>query len=345
MKALVKTEPGPGHVELVDIPEPACRPDIGVKIEVKYTGICGTDLHVLHDTFKNYPPVTLGHEFSGVVVEVGSEVRRVKSGDRVAVNPSTAVVCGTCEYCLQGYYMFCPIRRGMGHGVNGAFTKYVAVREDQVYKLPDHVTLEEAALAEPLACAVQAIEELTDLHAGDVVLLSGPGPIGMLCLQLLAAKGCRVIVAGTSQDRLRLDMALRLGASLAVDVTAEDLQQIVLRETGGIGVDAAVECAGAGPSVLACLNAVKRLGRHIQVGIIGKEVTLPFDTILYKQLQVVGTLAHSQKTWVRVIKLLNQQKLPLTDTITHKLPLSRWQEAFDLCERKQGLKVFLSYDE
>ncbi|WP_248930236.1 zinc-dependent alcohol dehydrogenase [Paenibacillus hamazuiensis] len=345
MKALVKTHPGPGNVELIDIPEPKIRPDVGVKIEVKYTGICGTDLHVYHDTFKNYPPVTLGHEFSGVVVEVGSAVQRVKPGDRVAVNPSTAVVCGSCEYCLQGYYMFCPIRRGMGHGVNGAFTKYVAVREDQVYPLPDHVSLEEAALAEPLACAVQAIEELTDLHAGDVVLLSGPGPIGMLCLQLLTAKGCRVIVAGTGQDRMRLRLALRLGASLAVDVTAEDLQAIVLRETGGLGVDAAVECAGAGASVVACLEAVRRLGKHIQVGIIGKDVTLPFDTVLYKQLQVVGTLAHSQKTWARVIKLLHQRKLALTETVTHRLPLSRWKEAFELCERKQGLKVFLSYDE
>jgi L-iditol 2-dehydrogenase len=345
VKAIVKVQQGPGQVKRIDIPEPVCQPDIGVKIEVKFAGICGTDLHVYHDTFKNYPPVTLGHEFSGVIVEVGSKVQRVKVGDRVAVNPSTAVVCGTCEYCLQGYYMFCPIRRGMGHGVNGAFTKYVAVRDDQVYTLPQHVSLEEAALAEPLACAVQAIEELTDLHAGDVVLLSGPGPIGMLCLQLLTAKGCRVIVAGTGQDQLRLEMALRLGASMAIDVTAEDLQQIVLRETGGLGVDAAVECAGAGASVVACLNAVKRLGKHIQVGIVGREVTLPFDTILYKQLQVVGTLAHSQKTWVRVIKLLHQRKLALTETITHRLPMSRWEEAFELCERKQGLKVFLMYDE
>ncbi|NHN34086.1 zinc-dependent alcohol dehydrogenase [Paenibacillus agricola] len=345
MKAIVKVQPGAGHVKRVDIPEPICQPDVGVKIEVKFAGICGTDLHVYHDTFKNYPPVTLGHEFSGVVVEVGSAVQRVKVGDRVAVNPSTAVVCGQCEYCLQGYYMFCSIRRGMGHGVNGAFTKYVAVREDQVYALPDYVSLEEAALAEPLACAVQAIEELTDLHAGDVVLLSGPGPIGMLCLLLLRAKGCRVIVAGTGQDQLRLEMALRLGASIAVNVMAEDLQSIILRETNGLGVDAVVECAGAGASVLSCLNAVKRLGTYIQVGIIGKEVTLPFDTILYKQLKLVGTLAHSQKTWVRVIKLLHQQKLALAEMITHRLPMSRWEEAFELCEQKQGLKVFLTYDE
>ncbi|TDG00579.1 zinc-dependent alcohol dehydrogenase [Paenibacillus piri] len=344
MKALVKTEPGPGHVELIDVPEPRCG-EHDVKIEIRYTGICGTDLHVLHDTFKNYPPVILGHEFSGVIAETGSSVSSVRIGDRVAVNPSTAVTCGHCDDCRQGYYMFCPIRRGMGHGVNGAFTKYAVVRDDQVHKLPDDVTLEEAALAEPLACAVQAVEELTDIHLGDTVLLSGPGPIGTLCLLLLVAKGCNVIVAGTTQDRLRLELAQQLGAALTIDVLQEDLQQVVQRETGGRGVDVAMECAGVEASAAACLQAVKRRGRYVQVGIYGKEIRIAFDTILYKQLIVAGTLAHSMQTWSRTLQLLRQRKLPLAHTITHTIPLSRWQEGFALCEKKQGLKVLLTYDE
>jgi L-iditol 2-dehydrogenase len=344
MKALVKTAPGPGNVELIDVPEPSWG-DRDVKIEVKYTGICGTDLHVLHDTFKNYPPVILGHEFSGVIAEVGAAVSQVRVGDRVAVNPSTAVTCGTCVYCRQGYYMFCSIRRGMGHGVNGAFTKYAVVRDDQVHKLPDDVTLEEAALAEPLACAVQAVEELTDIHLGDTVLLSGPGPIGTLCLLLLVAKGCKVIVAGTTQDRLRLDMATQLGAALVVDVLQENLQEIIQRETDGRGVDVAMECAGVEASVAACLQAVKRRGRYIQVGILGKEIRVAYDTILYKQLQVVGSLAHSMQTWSRTLQLLHKRRLPLLQTVTHTLPLSQWQEGFSICEMKRGLKVLLSYDE
>ncbi|MDF2958788.1 MAG: Zn-dependent alcohol dehydrogenase [Paenibacillus sp.] len=344
MKALVKTQPGPGHVELIDVAEPLCG-DHDVKIEVKYTGICGTDLHVLHDTFKNYPPVILGHEFSGVIAETGSAVSRVSVGDRVAVNPSTAVTCGHCDYCRQGYYMFCPIRRGMGHGVNGAFTKYAVVRDDQVHKLPDDVTLEEAALAEPLACAVQAVEELTDIHLGDTVLLSGPGPIGTLCLLLLVAKGCKVIVAGTTQDRLRLDMALQLGAALTVDVLQENLQEVIQRETDGRGVDAAMECAGVEASVAACLQAVKRRGRYVQVGILGKEIRVAFDTILYKQLQVAGSLAHSMQTWSRTLQLLRQRRLPLMKTVTHTIPLSQWKDGFDICEMKRGLKVLLTYDE
>ncbi|MCR8633301.1 zinc-dependent alcohol dehydrogenase [Paenibacillus radicis (ex Xue et al. 2023)] len=344
MKALVKTEPGPGHVELIDVLEPSCG-DHDVKIEVKFTGICGTDLHVLHDSFKNYPPVILGHEFSGVIAEIGAAVTNISVGDRVAVNPSTAVTCGNCDYCRQGYYMFCPIRRGMGHGVNGAFTKYAVVRDDQVHKLPDDVSLEEAALAEPLACAVQAVEELTDIHLGDTVLLSGPGPIGTLCLLLLAAKGCKVIVAGTTQDRLRLDMAMQLGAALTVDVLQENLQEVIQRETDGRGVDVAMECAGVEASVAACLQAVKRRGRYVQVGILGKEIRLAFDTILYKQLQVVGSLAHSMQTWSRTLQLLRQRRLPLLQTVTHTIPLSQWREGFDICEMKRGLKVLLTYDE
>jgi L-iditol 2-dehydrogenase len=344
MKALRKLKPGPGNVELVEVEEPVCRPD-GVKIEVRFTGICGTDLHVLHDTFKNYPPVTLGHEFSGIVTEVGSEVRSVRPGDRVAVLPSSAVVCGKCEYCRQGYYMFCPIRRGMGHGVDGSFTRYVVVREDQVYPLPDEVSFEEAAVAEAFASAVQAVEELTSFGVGETVLLSGPGPIGLLCLLLLVRRGCRVIAAGTSQDVARLELARLCGAAVIVDVERDNLQEVVGRETGGRGADAVFECAGAAASVKACLQAVGKRGCYVQVGIIGKEISLDFDTILFKQLRVYGTVGHSLRTWDKVMSILRQRDINIASVITHKFPLSRWREAFDLCEAKQGAKVLISYDE
>ncbi|MGG3449121.1 zinc-dependent alcohol dehydrogenase [Domibacillus aminovorans] len=343
MDALLKTKYGVGNVELLTVPEPEC-PDDGVKIDVAYTGICGTDLHIYHETFKSYPPVIMGHEFSGVIAEVGKNVTKVKTGDRVAVLGSTAVTCGSCEYCQTGYYMFCKDRRGMGHGVNGSFTKYTVVREDMVYKIPDSVSLEEAALSEPLACAVQAIEELTTIQVGDTVLLSGPGPIGLICLSLLAMKGCKIIVAGTSADATRLELAKELGADIVVDVINEDLQAIVLKETNGKGVDVTVECAGAGPSVSSCLSALKQRGKHIQVGIAGKEITLDFDTVLYKQLQVFGSLAHSMTTWERVMNILEQKKINLAPIITHKLPLTEWKNAFELCEQKQCGKVLLSHN-
>src|SRR6266536_1432765 len=129
MKALVKYESGVGHVELREVEDPRCD-DEQVKIEVSYCGVCGTDLHVYEDTFKNYPPVILGHEFSGHVVEIGKNVSHVALGDPVAVLPASAVVCGGCVFCRTVYFMFCSEGRGMGYGINGAFGTYAVVRQD-----------------------------------------------------------------------------------------------------------------------------------------------------------------------------------------------------------------------
>ncbi|UFJ39917.1 alcohol dehydrogenase catalytic domain-containing protein [Brevibacillus humidisoli] len=343
MKALAKIRPGFGNVQIIDLPEPSCE-DGQVKVEVKFSGICGTDLHIYHDTFKSYPPVIMGHEFSGIVAEVGRGVRHVREGDRVTVLPSTAVTCGECDYCRQGFYMFCPSRRGMGHGVHGSFTKYAVVREDMVRKIPDFLTLEEAALSEPLACAVQPIEELTSLHVGDQVLLSGPGPIGLLCLSLLIARGCKVIVAGTTADKGRLRLAEQMGADVVVDVLTENLDDVLKRETNGRGVDAAVECAGAGASIASCLKALKPRGKYMQVGIVGREITIDFDLVLYKQIELCGSLAHSMSSWEKVMSIWEQRKLNLKPLITHTLPLSSWEKAFEICEQKQGGKVLLYYD-
>lgn len=344
MTALVKTKPGLGNVELIEIPEPGrCGPR-SVKLEVRFAGICGTDVHVYYDRFRSYPPVILGHEFSGIVIETGEEVKSVSAGDRVTVLGSSAVVCGACEYCVSGYYMFCSVRRGMGHGVNGSFTKYVAVREDQVYRLPETVSLEIGALCEPFASAVQPVEELASVHVGDTVLLSGPGPIGLFCLMLLLSHRARVIVAGTDQDAMRLGLAAELGADAVVDVTREDPDAVVDRVTHGRGVDLAFECAGSAASSHACLRALRSLGQYIQVGINGKDVTFPIDTVLFKQLRVLGSLGHSLSTWRRVMAILEQRKLNLEPLISHILPLSRWRDGFDLCENKQGVKVLLQYD-
>jgi Threonine dehydrogenase and related Zn-dependent dehydrogenases len=344
MKALVKTKPGVGNVELIDIPEPECTAG-GVKIEIKWAGICGTDIHIYYDHFRNYPPAVLCHEFSGVVTEVGGQVSKVKVGDRVTVLGSTMVRCGTCEHCKNGEYIFCDTRRAMGHGGDGGFTRYVVVREDMVYKLADNVPLEVGALTEPFACAAHVTEDLTKINVGDIVFLSGPGPIGLLCLILLKAHGCRVIVTGTDQDAMRLDLARQLGADVIVNVSKEDPAAVVSHETGGQGADVVIECAGAEPSIATCLQVVKKLGKYIQVGIAGKKVSFDYDTIFYKQINIYGSNSHNYKTWARVMRLFAQGAVDLTPVITHKFPLSQWRQAFALCEAKTCGKVLLYYDE
>ena len=145
MQAVVKYEKGPGNVALLDVPAPMPAPN-QVLLEVLCCGICGTDLHVYHDTFRNYPPVILGHEFVGTVVERGSAVADVPLGSQHAVLGAIAVQCGQCRYCRSGEFMFCPNRRGMGHGVNGAFARYAVARPDQLFAVPESVPTEQVAI-------------------------------------------------------------------------------------------------------------------------------------------------------------------------------------------------------
>jgi L-iditol 2-dehydrogenase len=341
MRALIKHASGEGNVSIGEMPEPSCN-EGQVKIQVRFCGVCGTDLHVLHDTFPNYPPVILGHEFSGVVVEVGRGVTRVDPKDRVTVFPASAVICGKCPYCRSGNFLFCPTRRGMGHGVNGAFTRYAVVRDDQVYKLPEAFTFEEAALSEPFAAATHAVCEITRPQSGDVVLLSGPGPIGLMCLKLLVAMGNHTIVAGLAADAARLECAGRIGAVRVVDVESEDVLEVVRQATGGTGADIAIEAAGSAASLRNCLEAVRPMGRITQAGIFGQEIGIPLDRLFHKQLELRGSVGYTPSTWDRVMSIYAQGKVRLGDLVSEVLPLSKWEQGFDACATKRGLKVLIS---
>ncbi len=340
MKALIKYASGNGNVGIMDVDEPHCGPK-QVKVEIAFCGVCGTDLHVLHDTFRNFPPVILGHEFSGTVVEVGDDVDTVSVGDRITGLGATAVTCGECEYCRQGYFIFCSRRRGMGHGVNGAFTRYVLLRPDQVYKVPPEFSLEEAAMSEPFAAAVQAVVELTPTRFGDTALVSGPGPIGLLCLKLLVAQGIKTIVAGAPGDDERLAAAMRYGAYAAINVGRDDLQSTIQDLTSGRGVDIALECAGAGASVRGCLAALRPMGHYTQVGICGHDIEFPIDLIFYKQLSMRGSITYTANTWRRMMEIYATGKIQFDDMITAKMPITDWEKAFDMCLTKQAVKVLM----
>jgi L-iditol 2-dehydrogenase len=340
MKALVKNAPGDGNVDIVDVEEPPCGEN-RVKVEVAFCGVCGTDIHVLHDTFRNYPPVILGHEFAGTVVEVGREVTGIALGEKVAGLGATAVTCGQCEYCPSGYFIFCRNRRGMGHGVDGAFAPYVVMRPDQLYRVPKSLSLEEAAISEPFAAAIQAVTEMTQVRIGDTALISGPGPIGLLCLKLLVAEGVKTIVAGAPGDDVRLEAALRFGAAAVVNVGERSLLDAVREYAEDAWVDVAFECAGNASSVRGCLEALRPMGRYTQVGICGREIQFPIDQIFYKQLKLSGSICYTAQTWDRMMKIYAQGRISLSDIISSKLPLSEWRTAFDLCTERRGLKVLM----
>lgn len=340
MEALVKYDKGLGNVRLQDMPDPKAE-EGKVILEVNSCGICGTDLHVYHDTFKNYPPVILGHEFSGRVVEKGPKTEGIAIGDRFSVLGAPTVTCNNCEYCHSGEFMFCKAKRGMGHGVNGAFTKYVAARPDQLYATAAHVSDDISALVEPFAVAVHSVGEIANVQFGDTVLLSGPGPIGMLLLKLLLAQGLKTIVAGTREDEDKLKTAMEWGAYATVMVDVEDLQAVVQQETQGKGVDIAFETAGAQGSVANCLTALRPLGQYVQVGHFGKEITIPFDLTAFRQLNIKGSVGYTRATWDRAIEIINLGTINLEEVISHRMPLSDWQKGFDLMEQKKSLKILL----
>lgn len=224
MKALTKTNPGYDQMELLDMQEPKATKNF-VKIKVEYSGICGSDLHSFKGEYGNIKtPVVLGHEFSGTVVEVGEEVKEIKIGDRVT-SETTFETCGTCDYCKSKDYNLCPSRKGIGTQVNGSFAEYVLSREESVHVLPDNVSFLAASLTEPLACCVHAALEKTTIDKDDVVLILGPGPIGLLLAQVVKSQGAKVILSGVTKDKERLEFGKKLGVDVIVDSLQEDLEK------------------------------------------------------------------------------------------------------------------------
>jgi len=344
MKAVVKTQPEPGNVELTDMPEP--QPGAGdVVIEVHNAGICGTDIHILKSEYIIDPPVILGHEFCGEIVEKGSAVTGFAIGDRVTVNPSAGQLCGHCRYCRIGAPFLCIDRAALGSGIHGGFARYCGVRQEILFKLPDNLDMQAGALCEPFACAFQAVVELTEIRPDDVVVVSGPGPIGLMCMVLAGSHGARVVVLGTSADSQRLALARQLGADEVVDVETASAREIVDDLTHGFGADVVLECAGAETSAAQCLDLVGKLGRYTQVGIFGAPIQADLDKIVLKQVRMQGSICHTWATWERTMDFLGQGAIDLHPLISARLPLSRWQEGFDSVIAKEGAKVLLYPEE
>jgi len=338
VKAVVKSEPGPGHVHFVpDWPEPRPQPD-EVKLEVAAAGICGTDIHIINGTWRCDAPVVLGHEFCGTVVETGELVKNLHPGDRVvAANP--ARTCGGCYYCRAGNPFMCRERVSAGYMIDGAFAEYIVIRAEMCHRLPENVSFRQAALGEPISVAVHAAIERTTVHAGDVVLVSGVGCVGLLVLQVAKLEGARVIIAGLEKDARRLDCARKLGADRVVNVDQENLLEAVMEETGGAGADLVYECAGSPKSLETCLEAVKRQGTLAPVGMYAGPVTVDINAISQKELDVAGSYGYVWTSWERSLALLSGGKIEADMLISHEFPLEQYDAAFRTTQDGAGVKV------
>ncbi len=342
MKAVYKYAPGPGNVEVRDLPEPTVGPG-EVKIEVKAAGVCGSDIHILHDDIKLTlkPPIIMGHEFSGVVAEVGPGVTKFKPGDRVT-SETARYFCGQCTNCRTGQYNICEQKQLIGYVFDGCFARYCVVLERMVHRLPDNVDFKAGALTEPLASCVNGVLEKTPIVAGDVVVVAGPGGIGLLSMQLAKAAGGKVILAGTNVDEPRLELGKKLGADYTLNVQKQDPKELIMDLTNGEGAEVFIDCSGAPPSVLMGLSLLRRGGKYTQIGLIGKAFPLEFDTIAYKELKVTGSLGQRWTSWKRALELMADGKVNTGALISDVFPISDWEQAFDRHQDKSGIKVVLT---
>ncbi|KWU66864.1 MULTISPECIES: zinc-binding dehydrogenase [Priestia] len=341
MKAVMKVEPGYDKMLLKTIPELGVQKN-QVKIKVAYTGICGTDIHTFTGQYKNsQTPVVLGHEFSGIVVEVGEDVTKVKVGDKVT-SETTFVTCGECDYCLEKDYNLCAHRKGIGTQINGSFAEYVISREESVHVLPDTVDLKAAALTEPLACCVHAALEKTVVKKEDKVLIFGPGPIGLLQAQVVKAQGAFVILAGITKDQKRLELAKSLGIDVTVDIQKESLEEIVLTYTKGYGVDKLFECSGAVQALNQGLPLVKKKGTFVQVGIFSEKLNLlDQESIIQREITYIGTRSQKPSSWHIALKLLEEKKINTEKMITKIVPLDYWRQGFEAVLSGNEIKVLV----
>jgi L-iditol 2-dehydrogenase len=341
MKALVKVKRGEGHVSIQDVPVPQVEQG-EVLIRVRNAGVCGTDVHIYHDRFPTTPPVILGHEFAGAVEATGPTVDSVAVGDRV-VSENNPFACGICQSCRRGYPNMCPEKRAMGIHSNGCFAKYVKLPAHLLHRIPSQVSFEEAALMEPLAVAIHAVDDRCGIDAGDLVVIMGPGAIGLLAAQVARAEGAGdVIVVGTSRDAMpRLACAAGLGFEIC-NIEEDDLAERVRFLSNGDGADVVVEAAGASAAVQQGIDVLRRGGRMAVVGIIGQDqISLGWDRMVSKGLSILFSYSSRYENWEKGLDYLARKSVQAKPLITDRIGLEDWREAFRKLERRESIRAII----
>lgn len=301
-----------------------------VLIKVHYAGICGTDLHIIDNEYRHRTPVTLGHEYAGTIEQIGASVQGMEIGERV-VSLTAVHTCGVCTYCQQEIPMLCEERQSIGSFVDGAFAEYIIVPEHAVYKIPDHLSMQEAALTEPLACAVRCLVERGAVSVGDDVLISGPGTLGMLAALVARSQGANVTIVGTKMDEQRLAEASRFGAHHTF--YTDDKEQYIEQ------FDVVVECAGNEYSANDCIAYCKKSGLYIQLGLFGKKIPFDADLLLTKEISYTNGFATTPRSWEIALQLLETKKVQVAPLITNIFSLDDWEEAFQTMRRREGYKT------
>jgi len=331
MAAVVHYALKEGGVELRGVPKPTDLADDEVLLAVRAVGVCGSEVHQYHNT-QSWPvrvPVILGHEFSGMVAQLGRAVSGFREGDHVT-SETAARICGRCAYCRAGEYNLCPERRGFGYDLDGAMTEYVKVPARCLHHLPDSVSFEKAALTEPCCVAYNAVCVKTAIRPGDSVLVLGPGPIGLLCLALAKLSGAGWLgVAGLKQDETRMAIARSTGANRTIMGGKAEVLEAVRAVGDGLGVDVAIDATGASSGLEPALEAVRPSGKITKVGWGREPLGFSLDPLVRKAVCLQGSFSHNFVIWERVIALLASGQLDPVPIIGRLDSLEHWRACFE----------------
>ncbi len=343
MKAVVKYDNVAGATEVREVPIPQIGPD-DVLVKVAYIGVCGSDPHMHHNrvSYKVNVPLILGHEFSGTIEKVGANVKGYAVGEAVTCETHYDY-CGKCVLCRTNRYHVCRERKGFGFQADGAFAKYVKVPARILHKLPAGVGLREASLTEPVCVAYSALAKSSKIMPGDLVVIIGPGPIGILCAKMASVLGAAdIVVIGTDGDEERLEIAKEYGATLTINSSRQDPVPIIMGMRDGYGADTVVDAAGFSPTLKLSMDVVRPCGQITKIGWGPAPVGFSLDPLIAKAVTLQGTFSHNWDVWEKVLVLMSKKIVDVNRIITHELPLDKWAESFELMESKRGLKIVLT---
>ena len=342
MKSLMLEEYG--KLAVADVPQP--RPgEHEVLVRVAACGICGSDVHGFDGSSgRRIPPLVMGHEASGVVVEAGAGVTEFKAGDRVTFD--STVYCGECLYCRRGDVNLCDRREVIGvscgeYRRHGAFAEYIAVPDRIVYRLPGRMSFPEAAMLEATAVALHAVK-VSGVKKGDITLVVGAGMIGLLTMQALRASGvARVMIADI--DETRLTLGELLGADEALRGTGGEIADAILKRTGGIGADVVFDAVGRPKTVSESIDSVRKGGTVTLIGNIAPEVTIPLQKVVSRQIRLQGTAA-SAGEYPQAIDLISSGRIQVRPLITAVAPLEDGPQWFERLHAREPnlMKVVLA---
>jgi threonine dehydrogenase-like Zn-dependent dehydrogenase len=334
---------GESDMRLVDdyaIPRPAREE---VLIQVAACAICGTDPKILAHGWPGqlpYGQFIFGHEYAGTVVALGEGVTEFDLGDRVAVEPHKG--CGLCANCRDGYYTTClnygdqaKGHRHYGFSTNGGYAEYACNHINSVYSIPDSMPFKEATLITTAATSLYGIRRIGGVRAGETVVVSGPGAIGLMAVVMARLLGAGTIVlTGTRSDRLEVGRGL--GADLTINIRQENVVERVMALTGGIGADAVVECAGTAQAAVDAVEMVKKNGRVALVGMYQEPAPLNVNKVVQWNITVAGSKAEGERSMAQALALLGRGSVDLAPIITHTFSLDEIHLAFETAQKRLG---------